>query len=116
MTKKGFNAEQIRLLKKWLSIVIAAEAVMAFSIDNLTAIYLFITAVFICGFLLRIIKKYPGKTEPLYLDLSAVIIALGYSYLSSLFQSASARVILIITSSTIILPHVYYILKNDLTS
>lgn len=97
----------------WVIVVIIAEAMMILLNNYLFVIYLVIASLFFIGFLLRLLRLYPGKEEPLLLDSSAVAIALLFAYASGFFKFSGIRFILILISSLIIVPHIVYIVSNE---
>jgi len=68
---------------------------------------------FFIGFFLRLIGKYPGKHEPLILDISsgtiAVVGGLSYLFFTPGMLAIFFRGMLLII---ILIPHLIYILKN----
>ncbi len=81
--------------------------------DNLLFIYLIVAGLFFCGFILRALKLYPGKPEPLTLDFLGMVIALLFSQLAKFLHGSPFRFFLIFTSSLIIFPHLIYITFNE---
>ncbi len=79
---------------------------------HLTVGYLVIVLLFLGGFILRLLNLYPGRPEPLILDFSGILIALGFAYLANTLGLSSLRFLLIFTSSLIIVPHIIYIVKK----
>lgn len=75
----------------------------------LSKIYGVIAGLFLVGLMLRILRLYPGKEEPLILDLSAVIIAIIFAFIAHHIGLSNIRFILIMVSSLIIIPHIIYI-------
>jgi len=75
----------------------------------LVEIYAVVAVLFLCGFLLRVTKLYPGDQEPLILDLSAVVIALIFAAGAYALKVSGWRFCLIFCSSLIIFPHFVYI-------
>jgi len=72
-------------------------------------IYMVIAALFLGGFLLRVVKLYPGESEPLILDFSAVVLAVGFALAARSLDESGWRFLLILCSSPIIVPHFIYI-------
>ncbi|MBD3425808.1 MAG: hypothetical protein GF409_01095 [Candidatus Omnitrophica bacterium] len=103
---------QWHYFKQWVLIILAAELLMLLLVEHLVAVYLLIAAIFIFGLLLRTAHTYPGKEEPLILDVSAVLIAFLWALFAHLAGAAMWRFLLIFTSSAIILPHLVHIFKN----
>ena len=79
---------------------------------HLSSAYLIIAFLFFAGFVLRALKLYPGKQEPLLLDSSTAVIALVFAHTSGLFRFSNIRLLLIPISSLIIFPHLIYIISN----
>lgn len=107
------NKRQKILLIYWLSLVAAAEVVMLLLKGQLTIIYLIVAGLFFIGLGLRILNIYPGRKEPLMLDLSAVAISLLYAFFSTVAAEVLYTYLLIFTSSVIILPHLVYIVRGN---
>jgi len=82
----------------------------------LTVLYLAVAVLFLAGFGLRLFNRYPGKEEPLALDGSAVAIAILFAYislgLSGPPRTVGLRIVLILCSSLIIVPHLLYIIRE----
>lgn len=76
---------------------------------HLMHLYGGIMVLFAGGLLLRMLKFYPGETEPLILDASAVLIAGLYGFLAFVGQDSGWRFVLILTSSAVVMPHFVYI-------
>ena len=72
-------------------------------------IYMAIAVLFFGGFLLRVLRLYPGKREPLILDFSAVMLAVGFALIARTLDESHWRFLLILCSSLIIVPHFIYI-------
>ncbi len=96
----------------WLVVILVAETLMLIYNHQLFTIYLLIALAFTAGFLLRILKIYPGQPEPLILDLSAVLIGLLYAVLSVGLGQSGWRFFLILTSSIILGPHFVFIART----
>lgn len=79
---------------------------------HLAATYLVIALLFLGGFVLRLLNLYPGRPEPLILDLSGIFIALVFACAANILDLSSLRFLLILISSLIILPHIIYIVKR----
>ena len=93
----------------WLILTVIAETLMLIFNHHLVVFYRIIALLFSGGFLLRLFKVYPGQPEPLILDLSAVLIAAVYAYVAEWLGVSPWRFLLIVTSSAIILPHIFYV-------
>lgn len=78
----------------------------------LVIFYLVIAGLFLIGFILRKLKLYPGKPEPIMLDASAVFIAVLFAYCAYLSVIPQARLVLTLMSSAIVLPHLVHIVSN----
>ncbi len=98
-------------VKHWIALVVIGEALMLGFNNYLFKSYLIVAGLFLIGFGLRLSNLYPGKPEPLILDLSAVVLALVWACIARIFGLASIRFVLIFTSSVVILPHIVYIVK-----
>jgi len=99
-------------VRHWLIILLMAETFMLIFNHFLYEIYLVIAFLFFCGFLLRMLKLYPGQSEPLILDFSAVVISLGYAWIAQWVGLSLWRFLLIFCSSAIIMPHFVFILRE----
>jgi len=99
-------------LRHWLALVLPVEILMFIFNRYLPIIYVGVALLFTGGFLLRLLKVYPGKPEPLILDLSGILIAIIYGLTAQAVGLSPWRFLLIITSSAIILPHIFYILNT----
>lgn len=95
--------------RHWLILIVIAEAVMLIFNMRLVEIYSGIAALFAIGFLLRLLKIYPGQWEPLVLDLSAVVLAGAFAFAAQWLDASAWRFSLILCSSLIVLPHFVYI-------
>ena len=100
----------MRYLTHWLKILIIAEAIMLILNQHLPVIYLVIAGLFLGGFCLRVLKRYPGEPEPLMLDFLGVLIGLIYSLCAATLGMSGWRFLLILTSSLIIMPHIVFII------
>jgi len=98
--------------KHWLILIGIAEGLMLILNKSLFEIYLLIAVVFLIGFTLRVFQLYPGQGEPLILDLSAAIIAIGFAYGGQWLIDSFWRFILILCSSIMIIPHFIYIAQE----
>ena len=106
------TSRQWAYIKHWIILVVIAECIMLVFNKNLTACYLVIAALFLGGFCLRVLNLYPGKPEPLILDLPGIIIALAFAYLAEILKISNLRFLLVFVSSLIILPHIIYIINK----
>ncbi len=106
---------QWRYVKFWIIVILLAEMLMLFLNERLPFLYCLIAAAFSCSLILRVIRVYPGKEEPLILDASAAGIALLWGFMARVADGSGWRFFLIFTSSMIILPHLIYIAgKRDI--
>src|SRR3989338_3631161 len=110
--KFDIKASQWRYYRRWLALSLAAEFLMLVLNGFLAEMYILISVLFLGGFVLRLLQLYPGEREPLYLDLSAVIIAGLFSFLAGLLIGSGWRSLLIGGSSLIILPRLIYIAQE----
>jgi hypothetical protein len=111
----ALTKNQWRHIRHWIVLVALAEGLMCAVNRYLSLIYLVIAISFLAGFALRVFNLYPGKTEPLSLDSSAVAIALIFSYIAGCLEGSPLRFLLIFISSLIMLPHLIYIIsKKDI--
>lgn len=101
---------QMRYLKHWLKITLIAELIMLIFNRHLPVIYLAIAGLFLGGFCLRVLKRYPGEPEPLILDFSGVLITLIYGFCALGLGMSGFRYLLILTSSLVIIPHIAFII------
>ena len=101
-----------RYYRLWLTAVIVAETVMLIRYHDLVLIYLLIAALFLGGWGLRMLKLYPGQPEPLILDFSGAALAAGFALLAAWLDQSGWRFVLILCSSTIIIPHLIYIYRE----
>jgi len=109
----GVTKSQWRYYRFWLIALLLAEGTMLCANKHLFEIYLVIALLFLCGFILRVLRLYPGESEPLILDCSAVVLALGYAFLGFAIKDSIWRFLLILCSSTIIMPHLIFIAKEN---
>ncbi|MFC1704558.1 hypothetical protein ACFL1E_07265 [Candidatus Omnitrophota bacterium] len=108
----SLTQRQWSLLVHWLILVLVVEGIMLVLSRSLSFIYLIVACLFLAGFILRVAHLYPGKEEPLILDISAVVFALMFAYVASMLSLSNMRFALIFSSSLIILPHIVYILGS----
>ena len=108
----GLNKNQRGYIKHWLILIIIAEGFLLIFNKYLPILYLLITLLFLGGWILRLLNLYPGKSEPLILDISGACIGLVFFYLTTVFKLSNVRFLLIFVSSVIILPHLFFILAN----
>jgi len=94
--------ENLKILIKWIFFYLLGIFLENFISAYL--IYLLCIAGFLTGFLLRIFKKYPGKSEPLILDSSSFIIAAVVFGVSKFFHIIDFK----IGFFFIFLPHMIY--------
>jgi len=107
-----FTQRQSPYIRHWMILLAGAEGLMLVLHRQLYWVYASIAVLFACGFFLRIFKLYPGKEEPLGLDASAVVIALLFARAAFFLQFSGWRFTLIFVSSLIIMPHLWYIVKE----
>lgn len=103
----NFSKRQKQTLKLWFTIILLAEVI--FTIPWKFSIYLYVIggALFLIGFILRLIDKYPGKAEPLILDVSSGLLCFCIFIVSKI----TFNPIIIYTGPIIVLlPHIIYIL------
>jgi len=110
--KFDIKASQWRYYRHWLALSIVTEITMLIFNGFLTEIYILISILFLGGFILRLLQLYPGEREPLYLDLSAVVIAGLFSFFAGLLIGSGWCFFLIPLSTLILLPHLMYISKE----
>jgi len=103
---------QWRYIKKWIIAIVAAEVIMLVLNGFLPMLYVTVAVLFFAGFILRVLRIYPGEDEPLVLDASAVIIALLLAYFAAGQRYSAWRFLLIFFSSVIIVPHLVYIVTD----
>ncbi len=108
----GIKESQWRYYRFWLIITVICEIMMVLYHRHLTEIYFLIAILFLAGFLLRTLKLYPGESEPLILDFSAFLIALGFACLVKFMNDSILKFLLIFCSSAIIVPHFIYIARE----
>ncbi len=109
------NRNQANHLMQWLIYIIFAIIVLIFiPVESAWIFLLAVGAAFIVAYILRLVKKYPGKEEPLYIDLLSGIISIfmiiPYQFITG------TRIIFflkIITPVIILIPHFVYIIKNS---
>lgn len=106
------SESQWRYYRHWLIFIVAGELIMLIFNHHLWEIYLGVAALFFIGFLLRLLRWYPGQLEPLILDLSAVALAIGLAMVARALGESAWRYLLIFTSSGIIFPHFVYIAQE----
>ncbi len=107
-----FSERQFPYIRHWMILTAAAEAVMLAGHRYLYWIYVLIAVLFAGGFFLRVLKIYPGAEEPLVLDASAVVIALLFARAAYALEFSPWRFALIFVSSLIIMPHVFYVVRE----
>ena len=108
----GLSESQWRYVRHWFILIIGAEILMMIFNQFLFEAYAIVGALFAGGFLLRILKLYPGEWEPLILDFSAVILAICYAILAKILGPSIFRFVLILCSSGIIVPHFIFIYRE----
>ena len=116
MTLIKLTKEQGRLLKKWSLILLIVYSLFLLFLNLIPILFLLIAIIFAIGLTLRILKVYPGKTEPLILDAAGAFIALLIALILK-FQKlpdAISFILILIGPIIIILWHVIYILKNKM--
>jgi len=106
------SKNQYSLFKFWFTVVVIAELLMLIMNKYLFLFYTGIAILFFGGFFLRALHLYPGKREPLILDLSGMAIAFLYAYFAEILKFSNLRFLLIFASSLIILPHLFYIVAK----
>ncbi|GEM_PF-2080014 len=111
--KANLSKVQLRYFYFWFTAVLGGEFIMIIFNSKLPQIYLLIAIAFGVGLVLRLLRIYPGKPEPTILDLSAVVLSLGFSCLAKVLGVSKFRFLLIFISSIIVLPHLIYILLNE---
>ncbi len=89
----------LKILIKWCFIYFAGLIVNKFISQFI--LYIFCIVGFLTGFILRVIGKYPGKTEPLILDFSTFLLAIVILFLN---KSINFKIGLFL----IFLPHIVY--------
>ena len=108
----NIKVSQWQYYRHWLILVFITEVLMLVFNGFLAEIYILIAVLFLGGFVLRLLRLYPGEAEPLYLDLSAVVLAGLFSFLAALWLDSNLRFMLILCSSVIIVPHFVFIAQN----
>jgi len=73
-------------------------------------ILILISAGFFVGFILRLLRLYPGKREPLVVDLSTCLLALLLSTYITGFNPPNAIALILLPFITI--PHIFYIISR----
>ena len=108
----GITQSQWRYYRFWLWATFIAEGLMFIFNRHLVLIYFIIASLFWAGFLLRVSRLYPGASEPLVLDFSAVCIAFLLAVGAQFLQESLWRFLMIVCSSVIIWPHFVYIARE----
>jgi len=108
----GISPTQWPYYRFWFAVLMIAEGLMLLLNNDLFVIYMMIALLFFGGFLLRALKIYQGQGEPLILDFSAVIFAIGFAYAGEALRGSPWRFLLILCSSIIIFPHFIYIAQE----
>ena len=108
---RGTDAQKSHI-RFWLIAVAVAETLMLVFEKYLWFFYFAIALLFLGGFLLRVLKVYPGKEEPVVLDFLGTVLALLFASAAYFIVHGTVRIFLILTSSLIILPHLVYIVMN----
>jgi len=103
---------QWRYFRFWLSSLLCAEGLLLIFNRMIFEVYLLLAGCFFVGFLLRVCRIYPGESEPLVLDSSAVCFSLLYALVARNIIDSPWRFLLILCSSVIIMPHLIYIYKE----
>lgn len=103
---------QFRTLLMWFLCILAVEIIMLIFNKKLPLIYAVIGGVFLVGFLLRLLNIYPGKSEPVILDLLAFFIAFIMGGAAYTLNNSPFRYLLIFISSLIVIPHIIYIITK----
>src|SRR3989344_2454868 len=108
-----FSKTQKRYIFHWIRWIIIGEFFILVAGIYAGVIFLLAGISFFVAFILRIIKKYPGNSEPLILDISsgtlAIISAIIYYYTAGVLV---LQVVKIILPFIIIMPHFVYIIMN----
>ena len=108
------NKNQAYHLLQWSIYVLIIVIILLFIPARYVWILLaLIGAAFTGAFILRFIKKYPGKDEPLHVDLLSgvisILLIIPYQFMEGTFLIIFLK---IITPLVILIPHFAYILKN----
>ncbi len=106
---------QVYHLLQWTIYIIIIIIVLFFIPVRYTWILLAVTGTAFTGaFILRVIKRYPGESEPSYIDLLTGIVAflmiIPYQFIEEPDLVTFVRVM---TPFIILLPHFVYILRNS---
>lgn len=104
--------KKLSYIKHWIKLIIIGETALFIFNRNLIIGYLAIAVLFFIGFLLRILKIYPGREEPLSLDISACLISALFIGAAYLLKDSNWKFLLILFSSLIVFPHFIYIIKS----
>jgi len=106
----SLSRRQKQLFKFWFSAIIVAEVILSISLKF--SIYLYIVGgiLFLGGFILRVLNKYPGNKEPLVLDISSGLISFVIAFI--LYNYGYNRVSIYLGPLIVLLPHLLYILLS----
>ena len=108
------NSNQAFHLLQWSFYIIIIIVVLLFIPARYVWIALVFTGMaFTSAFILRLMKKYPGEDEPLYIDLLtgaiSVLLIIPYRFIEGTVPVIMFK---IITPFIILVPHFVFIIKN----
>jgi hypothetical protein len=108
------NKNQAYHLLQWSIYILTIIIILLFIPARYVWILLvLIGTAFTGAFILRFIKKYPGKGEPLHVDLLSgvisILLIIPYQFIEATFPILFIK---IMTPPLILIPHFAYILKN----
>ena len=94
----------------WILLLSVAEFLIFF-LSHLQILFLLLIAGgFFVGFLLRLLQVYPGRREPLFLDLFSCCLALLLSALASWLKPSNAVILVLLP--VLVVPHIYHIITH----
>lgn len=105
----GLTKNQIEHLVLWGFGILIIEIISFFFAAFAWLVFLLFGLAFFVALVLRMFKKYQGKYEPLWVDLSSGILALVGAFLC--YQTRLV-VVRILTPIIAVVPHFVYILAN----
>jgi len=109
-----FTRNQKDHLVQWVIIIAIVELILLAFPVLACAMFLIGGAAFLVGFVLRMFNAYPGKDEPLLLDVLSGLLALAGGVGCLLFNTSPLVVILrLATPPVAVLPHFIYIICNS---
>lgn len=108
------NRMQFYHIIQWVVILVApVELFLILSPLRPWIVFLTVGIGFMAGFFLRLFKVYPGKSEPLWVDLLSAVLAFFTSYGISFTESLKYfEIYKIFSPFFVLIPHFVYILSN----